>query len=301
MRNAAGLFGSPNRWLSAVVGSATIAICPVLAWAGPCDITWDGDALAHNAQGRNPALGMQLLDTNKNVFAQLTGAQILAISEAKNAISKQIGRSPSLIFCSDRAPNAFAMNTPNGDVVGITLGLATMMNGDRDMAAFVIGHEYAHLVRGHVASAARRTALLNVLGEMAGAFLEYKAATRTHVQGAGMQISVLGASLVSMKFDRDQEREADKFGFGYMVDAGFSPLGAIRLADLMQRQGAGGIGLFFDNHPGWPERAARFQAFIKESPAAQAMVARVRPRTSLTDHLYKCAPTADCTCSRQAG
>jgi TPR repeat protein len=87
--------------------------------------------------------------------------------------------------------------------------------------------------------------------------------------------------LISYKFDRDQERQADEAGFRYMVEAGFSPLGAVRLAETMQRNGAGGIGLFFDNHPGWPERTARFQALIKASPQAQAAVARIGARTEL--------------------
>jgi TPR repeat protein len=265
-----------------VVLVAAIATCPAITRAGPCDLNWDGEALARNVQGRNPAFQMRLLDTNKNVYAELTGAQILAISEAKDGISKQLGRQPSLAFCSDKAPNAFAMKTPNGEVVAVTLGLAKLINGDRDMAAFVIGHEYAHLVLGHLAAAQQRRALLNLLGELAGAVLEYKTQTKTHVQGVGMDVGILGASLISYKFDRDQEREADKAGFKYMVDAGFSPLGAVRLSETMQRYGAGGIGLFFDNHPGWPERAERFQALIKASPMAQATIARVGARTTLT-------------------
>ena len=236
----------------AVFGTVAIAICPTIARAGPCDLNWDGDALAHIAQGRNPLQEMSLLDTKQKVFASLRGEQILAISEAKAAIAKQLGRSPSLVFCYEGEPNAFATNTSSGEVVGVTLGLVATLNGDRDMAAFVIGHEYAHLVLGHIDAAEQRRAALSLLGELAGVFLEVKTQTKTNVQGIGMEVGRLGASLTSYKFDRDQEREADKAGFGYMVDAGFNPLGAVRLAETMQRYGAGGIGLFFDNHPGWP-------------------------------------------------
>ena len=49
----------------------------------------------------------------------------------------------------------------------------------------------------------------------------------------------------------------------------------------MQRHGGGGIGLFFDNHPGWPERTARFQALIKASATAQAAIARTGSSTAL--------------------
>jgi TPR repeat protein len=265
----------------AALVTAVIALCPSFVCAGPCDLTWDGEKVAQIARGRNPALGTQLLGNNKQVVAELTGAQILAISEAKDAIASELGRSPSLLFCSDEAPNAFAMNTPNGEVVGVTIGLAKLMNGDRDMAAMVIGHEYAHLVLGHLAAAEQRREFLTLLGAMAGVFLEAKIQTKTNVQGLGMNVGLLSTSLISYKFDRDQERQADAAGFRYMVDAGFNPLGAVRLAEIMQRYGAGGIGLFFDNHPGWPERTARFQALIKASPTAQATIARTGARTAL--------------------
>jgi hypothetical protein len=146
----------------------------------------------------------------------------------------------------------------------------------------VIGHEYAHLILGHVAAAEQRRGLLTLLGELAGAAIEYKTATKTRVQGVGMDLGLMGASLISYKFDRDQEREADVTGFRYMVDAGFNPLGAMRLAETMQRHGAGGIGLFYDNHPGWQERADLFQALIKANPMAQATIARTGSRTALT-------------------
>jgi hypothetical protein len=275
----------PCRRLSVVTRAAlavaAIAMCPTFACAGPCDLTWDGEKVAQIARGRNPALGTRLVDNNNNVVAELTGAQILAITEAKDAIAKELGRSPSLLFCSDKAPNAFAINTPNGEVVGVTVGFATLINGDRDMAAMVIGHEYAHLVLRHIAAAERRREFLTLLGEMAGVLLEVKTQTKTHVQGLGMNVGLLGTSLITYKFHRDQERQADEAGFRYMVDAGFNPLGAVRFAEIMQRYGAGEIGLFFDNHPGWPERTARFQALIKASPTAQAAIARTGSSTAL--------------------
>lgn len=272
-----------SRCVMAALGIAALAACPSFAWAGPCDLTWDGEALAHNAQRANPTSGMRLLGTDKKVYAVLTREQILAVSEAKDAIAKQLGRSPALLFCSDKAPNAFAMNTSQGEVVGVTLGLAKLMDGDRDMAAMVIGHEYGHLVLGHLAAAQQRRVFLSLLGEVAGAVLEYKTQTKTRVEGLGMEVGLLSASLVDSKFDRNQERQADEAGFSYMVAAGFNPLGAIRLAEMMQRYGSGGIGLFFDDHPGWPERTARFQAFIKASPVAQATIARTGTRTALAN------------------
>jgi Zn-dependent protease with chaperone function len=263
------------------IGALIPALFPFASEAGPCDLTWNGDALAHFAQGRSSLLAVQLLDTHEKPFADLPGADVLAVAEAKNGIAKELGRSPRLIFCYSGEPNAFAMSTPSGEVVAVTLGLVAMLNGDRDMAAFVIGHEYAHLVLGHMASADRRRAILGAIGELAGAVLEAKTEAKTHMRGIGMEAGIVGSSLVSYKFDRDQERQADEAGFGYMLKGGFSPLGAIRLAEAMQRYGSSSGGLFFDDHPGWAERTARLQESIAQSPQAQAAVTRLGDRTAL--------------------
>ncbi len=67
--------GSSTEFARAVFGAAAIGMFPMFTLAGPCDLSWDGDALARNV-ARDPALGMRLLDTNKNVIVQLSGAQI---------------------------------------------------------------------------------------------------------------------------------------------------------------------------------------------------------------------------------
>jgi TPR repeat protein len=266
--------------IAALVG-VVFGLAPAAASA-VCDITWDGEKLARIAREHNVALKTSLLDKNKNVVAELRGAQILAIAEAKDGIAKQLGRSSSLVFCSDKEPNAFATVTPHGEVVAVTVGLAQLMDGDRDMAAFVIGHEYGHLVLEHQSEKKRREEFLALLEIIGGIYLEAKVQMRTHVEGVGVDVAQMGTNLFSAKFDRDQERAADQAGFKYMVEAGFNPLGAIRVADRMQQAGPGGIGLFFDDHPGWSERNERFRKLINTSPAAQAMIARTGSGTTLT-------------------
>jgi predicted Zn-dependent protease len=58
----------------------------------------------------------------------------------------------------------------------------------------------------------------------------------------GVRAGKIGATLVSRKFNRDQEREADDVGFQYMVAAGFDPTGAVRFAETANRMGASGSG-----------------------------------------------------------
>jgi len=148
-----------------------------------------------------------------------------------------------------------------------------LVNGDEAMAAAVIGHEFAHHTRGHRAEAAARDALIGLAGLIVGLALESKLQHRNPANaGLGQNLAQIGSTLVSRKFDRDQEREADAVGFEYMVSARFNPTGAVRLAEKMNQVG-GGVGLFFDTHPGWPERTQRFQELIAESPQAQQLAA----------------------------
>ena len=256
-----------------------LAIIPQLSIAGLCDITWDGDKLAENSRGRSLTAPMRLLDKDKNVSAELTVAQLAAFHEAKEAISRQVGRSPSYVICDSKDPNAFATSGTNGDIVGVTVGMLKLANGDRDMAAVVIGHEYAHHIKDHSSEGQRNDAIIGILGGILGVVLEYKTQQRFGVTNFGVNIAQIGATLVSRKFSRDQEREADELGFGYMVDAGFNPKGAIRLAQTMNSI-SNTSGLFFDSHPGWNERNSQFQTFIASSAAAQAVIARTGESTA---------------------
>lgn len=241
-------------------------LVPTLSYAGFCNIAWDGDKLALQSKELS---GMRLLDKDNHISAEITTAEIMAFYEAKEAISRVIGKPASFMICEDKEPNAFAGKESKSNIVGVTVGMMKLVNGDRDMAAMVIGHEYAHHVRDHASAGQDRDNFFNIIGIVMGIFFEYKIQSQTGVQDIGLHLGQAGAKLVSRKFSRDQEREADELGFSYMVEAGFNPRGAIRLAERMEKLGSGGAGLFFDSHPGWPERNTQFQSMIARNPSAQ--------------------------------
>src|SRR5690606_32270523 len=58
--------------------------------------------------------------------------------------------------------------------------------------------------------------------------------------GAGM----LGAQLISSKYGRDAELEADHYGMQYMVEAGYDPDAAVSLQETFVRLSEG-------QNPGW--------------------------------------------------
>jgi TPR repeat protein len=248
--------------------------------ASTCEKAWDGDKIASAIEGRALSLRVPLRHKEQHID-EVTVAQIKAFTDAKSRISSAAGRSPIFVICTGE-PNAFATSGPKGDVVGVTVSMVKLVDGDADMAAAIMGHELAHHTRNHQVLSRERDVVLGVLSLIAGIALESNLVRRTGVvSGLGVDLSQMAGTLVSSKFDRDQEREADEHGFRYMLDAGYNPAGAVRLALKMNRLGLGGAGLFFDRHPGWAERSGRFQHLIASSPQAQQVIARANEQISL--------------------
>lgn len=249
------------------------------ASAGVCTSAWDGDKIANAVAGKS-SYAKIALGSKDEKKTEITVEQIRAFQEAKDRISRVVGLSPVFKVCGDREPNAFATAGPKGEVVAVTVGMLQLANGDPDMAAAVIGHEFGHHVKRHGESSQAREAALGVLGLIAGVALEYNLQKNQGISGVGVNLGQVGSSLVSRKFDRDQEREADDLGFQYMVTAGFNPNGAIRLADKFNQLGQGGGGWFFDSHPGWAERGDIFRTKIASSRDAQRIIASATPKNT---------------------
>jgi TPR repeat protein/Zn-dependent protease with chaperone function len=255
-------------------------IIPTELIAGTCDTAWDGDKFMTAMRG-SPLSRTISLRNKEATVASVTVGQVQAFHDAKDRISRLSGSSPSFILCGDSAVNAFAGNGGSGQVIGVTVGMLKLVDGDPDMAAAVIGHEISHHDKGHGAAAQSRNAMAGLIGLIVGAALESRVQRNKGVSGLGIDLGNIGATLVSRNFDRDQEREADQGGLDYMVRAGFNPNGAIQLARRMNQAGSGGVGLFFDSHPGWSEREDNFRLMIVRNPEAQRLaIAPATPRPS---------------------
>lgn len=242
------------------------------ASAGVCDVAWDGNKVVAAISGRPASFNVPLRYKEQQV-AEVSVSQILAFSDAKDRIARVAGSSPNFVICSSSDPNAFAASGDGGDIVGVTIGMMKVVDGDRDMAAAVIGHEFAHHTHGHAEAGAARDTLLDLAGLIIGMAVDARSQRRNGIPSTvGQTVGQIGAMLVSRKFDRDQEREADATGFQYLLSAGFNPLGAVRLSFRMRQLGSDGAGLFFDSHPGWVERTELFQTMIATNLEARHLV-----------------------------
>ncbi len=252
-----------------------LLLLPSMALAAVCESIFDGDSAVSVIQGKPANYSLNLINSAKNASqGEVTATQIQAVYNAKEKIQRLVGIYPKYVICGDAEPNAFAFEQSDGAVVGVSVGMLKLIDGDEDMAAAVIGHEIAHHTKNHRIRSQQNQLVTNILSSLLGIYVESKVQQKYRVTGVGQNLAVIGSALTLSKFSRDHEREADEVGLQYMVDAGYNPEASIRLAEIMLRKGFGGAGLFYDSHPSWDERATRVKSFIAENSKAQNIIAK---------------------------
>ncbi len=136
---------------------------------------------------------------------------------------------------SSARTNAYALP---GGFVFVTAPLLELCGRDRQEVAFFLGHEVAHVVRGH----AREQLAGNV----------FLSAVASRVPHAGQMLrQVLGKG-----YSRELELEADREGARLAVRAGFEPSAAVRALERLARLEPGLTAMeeFFSTHPPFAER-----------------------------------------------
>ena len=161
--------------------------------------------------------------------------------------------------------NAFAL--PGGHVA-IHSGLLLTAESPEEVLG-VLGHELSHVTKQH----GTRALIQNVgLFAVVQAFLG-------DATGLLAVVANNAPFLLTQKFSRDHEREADEQGLRYLAAAKLNPRGLITFFEKMRReeermkeQIPGGDALdslsFLSTHPPTPERVARLEQLIAKSAGA---------------------------------
>jgi len=114
--------------------------------------------------------------------------------------------------------NAFAIP---GGYIYTTRQLVGLMNNEAELAG-VLGHEVGHVAARHAQrrqQAAQRNSILGALGSiLSGVLLGNSQIGQVISQGIQQ-----GSQLLTLKFSRTQELEADKLGQDYLIKAGYDP------------------------------------------------------------------------------
>lgn len=121
----------------------------------------------------------------------------------------------------DRSVNAFALP---GGYIGVHLGLVAM-TATSDELASVLAHELAHVSQRHIARMIGQQAQMSWVS-VASLLLGVLAASSNP---AAAQAMIAGGQAVAIQnqlnFSRDMEREADRVGFGVLMEGGYDPSG----------------------------------------------------------------------------
>ena len=164
---------------------------------------------------------------------------------------------------SSKQINAFCM--PGGKIAFYT-GILDQLNLTDDEAAMIMGHEMAHALREHararIAKSQGTGMLLSLGAQLFG------------LGQLGDVAANLGTQLLTLKFSREDETDADLVGLELSARGGYNPQASVSLWEKMGRAGGGAGGPnFLSTHPSGPQRIQQLQANV---PKVQGLYERAR-------------------------
>lgn len=156
--------------------------------------------------------------------------------------------------------NAFCM--PGGKICFFHGILSKLKLSDSEVAT-IMGHEMAHALREHsreqMGKQAATSAGINLLSQVFG------------LGQAGNTLLGLGGQLLSLRFSRDDEKDADLVGLEVSARSGYQPQAAVQLWQKMISAGNGGGVAFLSTHPSGPDRIRSLEGAI---PKVQGLFSR---------------------------
>jgi len=235
-----------------IAGGAIVALALFL-WFG-------SDLLVELAVNRIPVAWEQKLGeaAYRDFLAQQTvikdGAAVSAVHEMTQRLTQRITDNPytfDVTVVKNDVVNAFAL--PGGYVVVFT-GLMKKAETGEEVAG-VLSHELNHVLQRHgLERIVKQLGLLTVVSIILG-----------DQQGFVGLMRQVGVELLTLRFSREQEREADVMGVQLLYRAKIDPDGAIRFFERLSDKDKERIELL-STHPMSQARAARLKAEVAALP-----------------------------------
>ena len=154
--------------------------------------------------------------------------------------------------------NAFAL--PGGPIF-INVGTITSAQNEAQLAG-VMSHEMSHVYMQHSAKQVKQNtvpSILGAIGEIAGQM----------IGGVGGAIASMGGritgGMLSMKYSRGDEAQADAVGAVIMYKAGYNPVQLAQFFEILSKQG-GNPPQFLSDHPNPGNRTAAIEKEVANWP-----------------------------------
>ncbi|MDT8320086.1 MAG: M48 family metalloprotease [Xanthomonadales bacterium] len=193
--------------------------------------------------------GEFILDPDLSAYVREVGDSLAARARRGDAFHYEFS------IINDSTPNAWAL--PGGKIV-VNRGLLVELDSEAELAA-VLGHEIVHADAAHGARAQSK-GMLTQLGAVASMMVLGSTIESAAARDIAMMVPQLGAQLLTQKYGRDAEREADEYGMRYMAEAGYDPQGAVDLQktflQLSEARDPDWLSGLFASHPPSRERLA---------------------------------------------
>ena len=194
-------------------------------------------------------------------------AMVRRIGQAIAAKSERPGLPWAFHVLDDAAVNAFAYP---GGFIFVTRGLMAHLTNEAELAE-VIGHEIGHVTAKHTVAAMSKQQIAQI-GLVGASVLSSKVAQYGDLLGTG-------ASLLFLKFGRDDETQADALGFKYSLAQGYDVRQAGKvfntLARLQSEGGGARVPEWQSTHPDPGNRVKTAEAKAAALPAGSLTNAKV--------------------------
>jgi len=147
--------------------------------------------------------------------------------------------------------NAFCM--PGGKI-GFFTGILDQLKLDDDETAMIMGHEMAHALREHARARLAKSSATDAGLRLGAALLG--------LGDLGNMAAGLGSQLLTLKYSRDDETEADLVGLELAARGAYRPQASVSLWQKMARAGGSGGPAFLSTHPSGPNRIRELEANV---------------------------------------
>lgn len=139
--------------------------------------------------------------------------------------------------------NAFCM--PGGKIA-FYYGILQNLQLNDDEVAMIMGHEAAHALREHARERMGKTAATRIGAGLISQLLG--------LGNTGDALLNMGGQLLTLRFSREDESEADLIGIELAARAGYDPYGGVTLWQKMAAASKGAPPQFISTHPSGPTR-----------------------------------------------